>query len=77
MMKKTKFLTENVKARLRLLKEEGNRLKRDIANGVKVSSKDVNNYKQDYIYCYNLLKECKYNYYNNKLKTGRRKDEKV
>lgn len=76
-MKKTKFLTDNVKARLRLLKEEGNRLKRDIANGVKVSSKDVNNYKQDYIYCYNLLKECKYNYYYNKLKTGRRKDEKV
>ena len=67
----------NVKVRLRLLKEESNRLKRDIANGIKVSSKNVNNYKQDYIYCYNLLKECKYNYYNNKLKTGGRKDERV
>ena len=71
------MMMTNVKVRLRLLKEESNRLKRDIANGIKVSSKNVNNYKQDYIYCYNLLKECKYNYYNNKLKTGGRKDERV
>lgn len=75
-MMKTKFLTDNVKVRLKLLKEESNRLKRDIANGVKISSKDINNYKQDYIYCYNLLKDCKRNYYNNKLKTGR-KDERI